>query len=368
MGMRLQIGGIIGLLFLGLLGLQRCPTQPSKSHDNEPDTTSNAFTWTIDTLGNPQYGSSSLSDVAIVDEDDIWAVGNIATDSGEYNAARWDGERWQMIRIAPAGYFGPITAVYAFSSNDIWFGKYGLAFHYNGTVITRYEPSNSSFPGMPSINAIWGTSSSNLYFVGNSGTIVYYDGATFTREGSGIQDDIGAITGVPGSLLFAVYSNFTTANSGVLQAQDGAWHVLFNEATVNNWPPTDFTQPSGSYSEVFVAGDTAYIGCASLYAWNWQTGQGRLVPLETMHWRLGWGTQLVNGTGSNDLWVVKSVPSGLQVVHYNGQTWQSYPTLQFHDGHRTVPTGMAVSKQQVVIAGDHWDANHAVVIRGKRND
>ncbi|MFQ6605929.1 MAG: hypothetical protein ACE5D8_10345, partial [Fidelibacterota bacterium] len=43
------------------------------------DTTSHNFTWEIDTLGN--YGSY-LNDVAIIDENNIWVVGNIETDSG----------------------------------------------------------------------------------------------------------------------------------------------------------------------------------------------------------------------------------------------------------------------------------------------
>jgi len=47
-------------------------------------TTSHDFVWEIDTLGN--YGSY-LKDVWIVDENNIWVVGNIETDSGEYNAA-----------------------------------------------------------------------------------------------------------------------------------------------------------------------------------------------------------------------------------------------------------------------------------------
>ena len=70
------------------------------------DTTSNDFTWTIDTLGS--YGSY-FNDVAIIDENNIWVVGNIVVpdpDSSfngtgwkEYNAARWDGEQWNLKQI-----------------------------------------------------------------------------------------------------------------------------------------------------------------------------------------------------------------------------------------------------------------------------
>ena len=52
------------------------------------DTTSHNFIWEIDTLG---IGGSYLNDVAIIDENNIWVVGNIETDTATYNAAHWDG-------------------------------------------------------------------------------------------------------------------------------------------------------------------------------------------------------------------------------------------------------------------------------------
>jgi hypothetical protein len=58
------------------------------------DTTSHNFTWEIDTLG--EYGSY-LNDVWIVDENDIWVVGEIITDSGWYNLAKWDGLNWSWL-------------------------------------------------------------------------------------------------------------------------------------------------------------------------------------------------------------------------------------------------------------------------------
>jgi len=63
------------------------------------DTTSHEFTWTIDTIGI--YGSV-LYDVAMIDKNDIWAVGEIHTPETDrydslgnwvppFNAVHWDG-------------------------------------------------------------------------------------------------------------------------------------------------------------------------------------------------------------------------------------------------------------------------------------
>ena len=67
------------------------------------DTTSHNFIWEIDTLG---IGGSYLNDVAIIDENNIWVVGNIETDTATYNAAHWDGNECEcseygVVEITP---------------------------------------------------------------------------------------------------------------------------------------------------------------------------------------------------------------------------------------------------------------------------
>tara|TARA_B100000315_G_scaffold210472_1_gene206771 strand:- start:11 stop:451 length:441 start_codon:yes stop_codon:yes gene_type:complete len=65
----------------------------SDSTDCCLDTTSHNFVWELDTLGG--Y-NSVLRDVAIIDENNAWVVGNIETDSMEYNAAHWNGYEWEL--------------------------------------------------------------------------------------------------------------------------------------------------------------------------------------------------------------------------------------------------------------------------------
>ncbi|MCF8430437.1 MAG: glucosyl transferase, partial [Melioribacteraceae bacterium] len=54
------------------------------------DTTSHDFTWQTFTFGDGSGGSSYLNDVAIVDENNIWAVGMIYDNGEKYNAVHWD--------------------------------------------------------------------------------------------------------------------------------------------------------------------------------------------------------------------------------------------------------------------------------------
>ncbi|NQT61945.1 MAG: hypothetical protein HQ556_03205 [Candidatus Marinimicrobia bacterium] len=131
------------------------------------DTTSHIFTLEFDTLGI--YGSY-LNDVSILAENDIWVVGYIATDSSIYNVAHWDGVGWEMMQILrPVDFEG----VFALSQNDIWFVDGCKIFHYNGQQFTEMWMCDWAQYGINQVTTIWGNSSSNIYFVGNHGSVVH---------------------------------------------------------------------------------------------------------------------------------------------------------------------------------------------------
>jgi hypothetical protein len=160
------------------------------------DTTSNNFTWQTFTFGDPNGGSCSLNDVAVIDANDIWAVGEIFMDDStgqpdplQYNAIHWNGNNWTVIRIPyyyqGQPYYNPIQTVFAFSSNDIWFAGNGVL-HWDGNQYNPV-PLPSNVWGQDQINKIWGSSDNDLYIVGNSGSIAHYNGTTWQKIESGTQ-------------------------------------------------------------------------------------------------------------------------------------------------------------------------------------
>src|SRR5690606_8070722 len=109
------------------------------------DTTSHNFTWQTFEFG--QHSSSILYDVAIIDENNIWAVGEIYLndsignpDNSAYNAVHWDGQNWNLIRLNmfstcnPINY-PPLKAVLPFSENNIVFTSGGSIGWFNGIDI-----------------------------------------------------------------------------------------------------------------------------------------------------------------------------------------------------------------------------------------
>ncbi len=186
------------------------------------DTTSHQFSFVVDTIGN--YGSY-LNDVAIVDENNIWVVGNIETDSGEYNAARWNGTDWELM-----GIYSNTLDLYSIryiSEYDIWVTDNSFPIHWDGIEWTLYHLQNMGIH--VSVNQIWGTSSSDLYFVGLNGSIVHYDGSSFVQMESGTEVDLKDIAGTPdGEHVFAIgYDPTIPAPSVALELVNGVWEIRY---------------------------------------------------------------------------------------------------------------------------------------------
>jgi hypothetical protein len=166
------------------------------------DTTSHNFTFQSWEFGDGS--SSALYDVAIIDENNIWAVGEIYLkdslgnyDPHAYNAVHWDGTKWELKRIPiyiqGIIFYPVITTIFAFNKNDIWF----CGIHYNGQ---NFVLKNNGFPTLPNgdgwrENKMWGTSSNDLYTVGNNGMIAHWDGKRWTKIESGVNVIINDIYG-----------------------------------------------------------------------------------------------------------------------------------------------------------------------------
>ncbi len=167
------------------------------------DTTSHNFSFQTWTFGG-QAGTCTLYDVAIIDENNIWAVGEIylldtlgQPDPDRYNLAVWNGNNWEIKRV-PYYYQGqpfyhPIRSVFAFGANDIWFCGNGLI-HWDGN---QYNPVAVPNWGPYWMNEIWGTSDNDLYVVGDNGHIAHYQNGIWSSIESGTEGNLSDIWGTP---------------------------------------------------------------------------------------------------------------------------------------------------------------------------
>ena len=167
------------------------------------DTTSHNFTFETFTFGGTA-GSCALYYVAIIDENDIWAVGEIyLADSSQngytmYNAVHWNGSQWELKRIRTNACGGvvypPIKAIFAFSADDILFAHTdGSITHFNGIAFTNDCSLITELNG--SANKIWGTSKDDYYVVSGNGFIAHYQNGQWSRIESGTDLNINDIWG-----------------------------------------------------------------------------------------------------------------------------------------------------------------------------
>ncbi len=119
-------------------------------------------------------------------------------------------------------------------------GGYGhIGFRLSTTTSDRYWVGPNAGGGMPNptltvtsvanppqLNAVWGSSASNVYAVGVDGTILHYNGSSWSAMSSGTAEDLNDVWGSGPGNIFAV------GNSGIIVRYNGqAWSNMSSGTT-----------------------------------------------------------------------------------------------------------------------------------------
>jgi hypothetical protein len=339
-------------LILALLLNLSCNSVEPPDKGNGQDTTSHNFTWQTWTFG--EHSSSSLYDVAIINDTSIWAVGEIylndsfgQPDPTPYNAAYWNGTGWELKRILYDGNIWTIHTIFAFNENDIWFSAF-----------VRFDGNNfNELPIDPvlvgwTINKLWGTSSNDLYAVGNNGNIAYYNGTSWQKVVSGTDVDIHDIWGSKNSstgkttiLTIASFQNYGTGMD--LIKLDGITASKLDTAGLR------IAQSSVWFKggkNIYVVGDGVFYK-DNLNDLTWQ--QDETHPLLFK--------RSIRGNDLNDIMIVGDF--GL-VSHYNGKSWHHYRGNELPNLAGSYYS-VSINGNIVTAVGD-LDNGRAIFLRGYR--
>jgi len=323
------------------------------------DTTSHNFQWQTFEFPSP-YGSASLYDVAIINENDIWAVGEIYADSAQpwlpYNAMHWDGSQWELKRITVKLNYGggniittdadPIKTIYRSFDGYIWFVSVsGGVTVYHGNKWDYLIIPYGEGPG--GANGIWGITSSDLYFVGTNGNITYYNGSSWQKLESGTTTNINDIWGK---------TDCRTGKTTILctvsdRHQEGEYRLLsISGNTVRdtlNWPYQRrlYGVWFDKYTPVYIVGSGVY---------KYQNNEWENIPLPNFF------TTRVRGTAVNNLFVVGAFG---MVSHFNGAKWFTYSQLSLSLGSYE---GLAVKDNLMVATG--LDHHQGIILMGRRTN
>lgn len=323
------------------------------------DTTSHNFTWQTWTFGG-QAGSCALYDVAIIDENNIWAVGEIymldslgRPDPNAYNAVHWNGQSWELKKIRTNTCGGvdypPIKAIFAFSSNDILFAHIdGSISHFNGIGFTNDCSLITQLNG--SANKMWGISKDDFYVVSGNGFIAHYINGSWikieSRSNLQFTDIWGATDAKAGDQqILAV----CTRN---LPLDKGIYRILGNNVVQISSEPIKWEL----YALWFIPNRHYYVIGDGIYEKKY---------LSDTLWKdngfdiTHYATTGIRGNNFNDVFVSGAFG---EFLHFNGVSWKSYinETGWFSGSYG----GVAVKNNLVITVG--YEGAQAKILMGYR--
>ncbi len=300
-------------------------------------TTSHIFTFQTFSIGDAGAGSSLLYDVAIINENDIWAVGEIYMndslgnpDPNAYNAVHWNGQSWELKRIKTKACGGvdypPIKTIFAFSMNDILFAHIdGSISYFNGIEFTNDCSLIIQVNG--SANKMWGISKNDFYVVSGNGFIAHYQNGSWTKIESGTTTNVNDAWGVVENGISTVYSPVSSAfdppqDKKILKIRNGVLDSL-------SWDKDRILYScwANNNNYLYVCGSGVYQN---------KSGQWRQENLPSV------SMNMVRGNAINDIFIIGDF--GL-AAHFNGSSWQVY-----NDGFGDI-WGLAFKQNLVAFVG-----------------
>jgi hypothetical protein len=354
--MRLSYVVLLFVISISLIIFSCCKKTPCPTCPPAPtDSTSHNFVFQQYAFG--ESGSSTLYDVAIINDTIAYAVGAVYLrdssgrgDPQPYNLAKWDGQQWKLQKLLTNGFPPPIKSILVFNEHDIWLDPW---FHYDGQNFQEI-PSDPIFFGI-GIGKMWGTSSSDLYVVGTSGFIAHFNGSTWTKIESGTTLDIYDIYGAynPYSLLkweiLAVASSYTPSRQE---------RKLLSISPIGNAvAPLDTSGLAVDLESVwFTPNQHYYIVGDGIYEKNMLTDNTWTVHLLDI---TQYFTTRVRGNAGNDVFIVGAFG---ECLHWNGSTWRSYKSET--DLTSGAYGGIAIKNNLVMAVGQ--ESLRAVITIGRR--
>jgi hypothetical protein len=253
-------------------------------------------------LGPNGYGPSGNSFVHALwagSPDNAWA----ALDDG---LLHWNGAEWTWLEEV-AGYRVSFFGVWGSGPNDVWAtsawstvahfdGARWKYMYWDGQQMKEGLGFFENYPNGVPIHDVWGRGPNDVWFVGASGFILHWNGATWTQmqapaphwllsiHGSG-PNDVWAV-GHGGTIFHYDGTQWTNHTLNMAHYLNAVWAV--------------------SPSEAWAVGSSGLV-----LRWNGASWTTVPVPTDAT-------LNDIHGTGPNDLWVVGS---GGTLLHWNGTAW-----------------------------------------------
>ncbi len=303
------------------------------------DTTSHNFAWTQYSLAS----EAGLSGCWVFGPKDIYVVGG--------SVWKYDGVMWRDVSpLSSRGYSlkGKLSSftLFAFTENDYWLTNGNILFHYDGSE--AQDIRTDSLSGSATLHSSWGTSSINMYSVGDGGTILHFDGTTWTRMASGTTTRLSSIWGTGDDNVWACGYDQTTGKTTLLHYDDSIWKedalsVAKGIDAVGGFNPV-WTCDSAGHK---IAVTTGAIVVKKTDERGWRSDSGRTPNTLSSGGYVG--LYALSGNSANDY--VAAGGWGW-VGHWNGKSWMRYDVLYNYGLNDYFSGAISMKGNTVCVAGE----------------
>ncbi len=326
-------------------------------------TTSNNFVWqTFEFGGN--ISNSVLFDVAIIDENNIWAVGEIRTDSTDtlYNVVHWDGAVWKLLKLQFYSFCGqpntgsyPARAIFTFNDGVFVLGSTSQIIYLSDGNQLKIE----CLPLTISINKIWGSASTDFYATGNTGSLAHHQNADWSKIETGTTIPLNDIYGSKDgkNVLISGYDS-ETGNSLLLRYSDNTMTKIYEVLPGSpGWNEARDNLISGVISSLWTISEYQ-LWIASTFGFYMapQKTEGEAKLKYKFSFPIGF-IERIRGEGNNNVYAVGDYST---IFHYDGLDW-TLCSINFGDGAKLY--SVAAKNNTIVAVGT---TGKAILMLGKQ--
>jgi len=323
-------------------------THPCDTCNLNKDSLSHAFTWNEYTIP----AESNLTGCWVFGTNDIYIVGN--------SLWHFDGVNFKVVPAYDQTYNntpmnGALSGsnIFALSKTDLWMINSGIAYHTSdGTFFDDLRPGGV-------LNASWGLTSNDMFFVGNSGSIYHYNGTKFDTMTSNTKKDLSSVWGTSHSDVWATGYNSSTDESILLHYDGTFWSedIFSTSGKVKQYGiGTVWACDSSGHSIAVIAGTKVFH----------KTDNGPWRPdTSDLGNGLGGGSYVGIGAFGGTATDIFAVGGWGFVAHWNGKTWKKYSQFFDYSNSDYGASGFSMNGNTACVVGTKSGSSWVLV--GQRN-